>query len=77
LNIAQYISPWTTQYGCAIFYFILGSGQVNMITDTHAPCVAIALGLCLKKEKHRRWIQEWYKRRPQYTFENLETDNVE
>jgi hypothetical protein len=48
-----------------------------MLTDTHAACVAIALGLCLKKEKHRRWSQEWYKRRAQYTLENFEIDNAE
>jgi hypothetical protein len=45
-----------------------------MFTDTPAASEAIVVGLCLKKEKHRRWIKEWYKRRPQYTCENLVTN---
>jgi hypothetical protein len=42
-----------------------------MLSDTDAACVAIALALCLVNERNRRWIKEWYKRRPQYTHENL------
>jgi len=49
-----------TQYYCAIFYFALGSGRENMLSDTDAACVAIALALCLIKEKNRYWIKEWY-----------------
>jgi len=48
-----------------------------MFIDTHTAYVATALGLCLIKEKHCRWIQEWYKQTPQHTFENLVTDNAE
>ena len=36
--------------------------------------VAIALALCVINEKNRRWINEWCKRTPQYTYENLMTD---
>jgi hypothetical protein len=50
---------------CAIFNFDRGLQRVNMFNDTHAACVAIALALCLKKEKNRRWIKEWYRRKPQ------------
>ena len=31
-----------------------------MLSDTDAACVAIALALCLIKEKNRYWIKEWY-----------------
>jgi hypothetical protein len=45
-----------------------------MLSDTDVACVAIALALCLKKEKNRRSTKELYKRRPQYSHENLMTD---
>ena len=32
--------------------------QVNMASDIHSACVALAWTLCLKKEKNRRWIKE-------------------
>jgi hypothetical protein len=38
-----------------------------MLSDTDVACVAIALALCLKQEKNRRWMKEWYKGGPQYT----------
>ena len=44
-----------------------------MFSDIDAACVTIALAMCLVNERHRRWIKEWYKRRPQYTHENLMT----
>ena len=47
-----------------------------MLRDTDAACVATALALCLKKEKNRRWNTQWYKRRLQYTQENLMTDLI-
>jgi hypothetical protein len=47
---------------------------LTMLSDTDAACVATALALCLKKKRNRRWTKDWYKRRPQYTHENLMTD---
>jgi hypothetical protein len=44
-----------------------------MLSDRYAACVVTALALCLINENHHRWIQEWYKRKPQYTNENLMT----
>jgi hypothetical protein len=39
-------------------------------------CLAIALAVCLKKEKKkkRRWMKEWLKKRSEYTHENLLRD---
>jgi len=44
-----------------------------MLSDTEASCLAIALAVCLrKKEKNkRRWMNEWLKKRNEYTHENL------
>jgi hypothetical protein len=42
-----------------------------MLSDTDAACVAIALALCLVNERNRRCNKNCYKRRPQYTQENL------
>lgn len=47
INTAQYISPQTTQYYWALFYFDLQSGRENMLSDTHTAGVATALTLCL------------------------------
>jgi len=41
------------------------------MSHTDAVCVAIALGLCLTREKNRRWIKEWYNRSPRYATEIL------
>jgi len=68
--------PETTQYCCVVFYFARGSGRENMLSDTDAACVSIALALCLMNEKNRRWVQEWYQRRPQHTHTNLVTDLI-
>ena len=46
INTAQYVSPQTTQYYWALFYFALESGRENM-SDTHTAGVATALALCL------------------------------
>jgi hypothetical protein len=46
-------------------------GQFNIFSDTGTARVAKALALCLTNEEIRRWNKEWYKRRPQYTRENL------
>jgi hypothetical protein len=35
----------------AVFYFALGSGPENVLSDTYAAYVAIDLALCLMKEK--------------------------
>jgi hypothetical protein len=35
-----------------------------MLSGTDVASVAIDVALCLIKEKNRRWIKEWYKRRP-------------
>jgi hypothetical protein len=59
-----------------IFYFALGSGREDVLSDTDVACVAIALALCFVNERNRRWIKEWYKRRPQYTHENLMADLI-
>jgi coproporphyrinogen III oxidase-like Fe-S oxidoreductase len=46
-----------------------------MLIDTEASCLAIALAVCLKKkEKQRRWMKEWLKKRNEYTHENLLKD---
>ena len=42
-----------------------------MLSYTDAACVAIALALCLVNERNSRCNEEWCKRRPQYTHENL------
>jgi hypothetical protein len=48
ISIMQYDSLWTTQYYCAIFYFVLETGLVDVLSDTDAACVAtITLALCL------------------------------
>jgi len=39
-----------TQQYCAIFHFVHGLQQINMLSDTDAACVANALATCLKKE---------------------------
>ena len=44
--------------------------RLNILSDADAACVAIALDLCL----NRRCIKQRYKRRPQFTHENLMTD---
>jgi hypothetical protein len=46
-----------------------------MLSGTEASCLAIALAVCLKKEKKkRRWMKEWLKKRNEYTHENLLKD---
>jgi hypothetical protein len=45
-----------------------------VLSDTDTACVAIAFVLCVINEKNRRWVQEWYKRRAQYTRANLKED---
>ena len=46
-----------------------------MLSDTEASCLAIALAVCLKKEKKkRRWMKEWLKKRNDYAHENLLND---
>jgi len=42
-----------------------------MLSDTEAVCVAIAWAVCLINEKNRRWVKEWYQRRPQYTHTQI------
>ena len=46
----------------------------NMLSDTEASCLAIALAVCLKKENKRRWMKEWLKKRNEYTHEHLLKD---
>jgi hypothetical protein len=48
----------------------------NMLSDTEASCLAIALVVWLKKEekKKRRWMKECLKKRNEYTHENLLKD---
>ena len=53
-----------TQYYCAIFYSSVGSEREMMSSDSDAAFVATALAFCLIHKKNRRWIKEWYKRRP-------------
>jgi len=46
-----------------------------MLSDMEASCLAIALAMCLKKEKQqRKWMKEWLKKRNEYTHENLLKD---
>ena len=45
-----------------------------MLSDTEASCLAIAQAVCLKKEKKRRWMKEWLKKRNDYAHENLLND---
>ena len=45
----------------------------NMLSDTEAS-LAIALAVCLKKEKKRRRMKEWLEKRNGYTHENLLKD---
>jgi len=45
-----------------------------MLSDTEASCLVIALAVCLKKKKKRRWMKEWLKKRNEYTHENLLKD---
>jgi hypothetical protein len=40
-----------TQQYCAIFHFVHGLQQINMLSNTDAACVANAVAMCLKKEK--------------------------
>jgi hypothetical protein len=40
-----------TQQYCAIFLFVHGLQQINMLSDTEAACVANAVAMCLKKKK--------------------------
>jgi hypothetical protein len=46
----------------------------NTLSDTEAGFLAIVLAVCLKKEKQRRWMKEWLKKRNEYTHENLLKD---
>ena len=48
----------------------------NMLSDTEASCLAIALAVCLKKKEKnkRRWMKEWLKKRNEYTHGNLLKD---
>jgi hypothetical protein len=58
-------------------YFILlvRLRQINTLSDTGAPCVAVALALCLKKKKKiLRWTKEGYKPRPQHTHTHKSYD---
>ena len=45
-----------------------------MLSGTDVACVDIDVALCLTNEKDRRWVKEWYNRRPQYVDENLMRD---
>lgn len=45
-----------------------------MLNDTEAACIAIALAVCCKKKKKRRWMKDWFKKRDEYTHENLLND---
>ena len=67
INIVQHACPWTTRYYSALFHFVRVLRIVNMLNDTDAACVAIALALCLKKVRNCRWIKKWFQRRPQCT----------
>jgi hypothetical protein len=49
-------------------YFVL------LLGDSHGVYVAIALTLCLKRDKSRLWNKEGYMKRPQYTRDNLTRD---
>jgi len=49
----QYVSPWMTQQYCAIFHFVHGLQQINMLSDTNAACVANAVAMCLYKKKKK------------------------
>jgi hypothetical protein len=40
-----------------------------MLSDTDA-CVAKTLALCLKKKENCYWTDEWYKGRPNCTYED-------
>jgi len=51
-------------------YFVL------LLGDSYTVYVAIALTMCLKKEKNRPWTKEGYIKGPQYTQKNLTRDLV-
>jgi len=46
----------------------------NMLSDTEATCLVIALAVRLKKKKESRWMKECLKKRNEYTHENLLKD---
>ncbi|KAK9708148.1 hypothetical protein QE152_g27378 [Popillia japonica] len=45
-----------------------------MLNNDEAICVAIALAVCLKNKKKRRWMEGWLKKRNKYTHKNLLND---
>jgi hypothetical protein len=47
----QFVSPWITEQYCAIFHFVHGLQQINMLSDTGAACVANTADMCLRKRK--------------------------
>ena len=49
---------------------------MNTLSDTDARRMAIAVSVCLRKEKKKIccWTKRWYKRRPQHTHTNLMKD---
>ena len=53
ISFVQHVSPWSTQYYCALFHFPHVM-QVNMLSDTDAACVAIVLALCLKSKLQQK-----------------------
>jgi hypothetical protein len=47
----------------------------NKLSDTETSCLAIALAVCFKKKKERRWMMVWLKKkRNEYTNENVLED---
>jgi len=47
----QYISPWMTQQYCAIFHFVHGLQQINMLSDTDAACVVNTVAMSKKRKR--------------------------
>lgn len=75
--IVQYLSQIRTGQPAARVQLTFDSCGVSMLSDTEASCVAIALAVTLemkKSKKKRKWTKEWYRRRTEYTHENLLND---
>jgi len=48
-----------------------------MLTDVETACVALAVAKSVRKKsekRRRRWMKEWFKKREEYTHENLLND---
>ena len=48
-----------------------------MLTDLETACVALAVAKSVRKKsekRRRRWMKEWFKKREEYTHENLLND---